>query len=63
MDGEALEEDMLSGLEDEMEQHADRVRTIPDQDSQARENVMSRSRHMRNTEAGALHVCEDEELR
>ena len=56
VDGEALEEDTTSEIEDEMEPDAERARAISDSGHPAREDVISMQQHMINTEAGAWHV-------
>ena len=56
VDGEALEEEMECEPKDETAPDADRVRTISYLGQPCKRNVRSRRRHMRNTEAGALHV-------
>ena len=58
VEGEALEEEVECELEDETVQDA---RPSQTQDSPARKNVRSTRRHMRSTEAGALHAWNRDE--
>ena len=61
VDSGALGEAMECEAEDQAEQDADKVRTISDPKQPSKGSEKNMKRRTRNTEVGALRVCEAEE--